>query len=213
MSGRRLHFLVTAGPTVEPIDAVRVLTNRSTGRMGYAIAGEAVRRGHDVTLVSGPVVISVPKGVRRIPVGTAREMLAACRRSFRAADVLVMAAAVSDYRPANPARRKRHKAGTHASLALVRNPDILAALCRGKGRRLAVGFALENAVSRARARRKMSRKGCDAIVVNALPSMGGKAFRGVLLPACGQDLVLGPTKEKAARMIVTWIARTLRKHR
>lgn len=200
-----MKILVTAGPTVEPLDAVRVLTNRSTGRMGHAVAAAAARRGHDVTMISGSVAFPPPRGVRVVRVGAAREMLAVCRRVFPRADALVMAAAVSDYRPARPARGKRHKTGLMISLPLVRNPDILATLCRRKGKRLAVGFALENSLDLQGARKKMRRKGADAIILNALESMGGAAFRGILLPSAGRPVPLGPHKASAARRIVAWI--------
>ncbi len=202
---RRFRFLITAGPTVEPIDAVRFLSNRSSGRIGYAIAAAARRRGHHVTLISGPVSLAPPLGVRLIRVRTTHEMLMACRRAFRRTDVLVMAAAVADYRPARPARAKRSKKGPRLSLPLVRNPDILATLCRAKGKRLVVGFALENALSPGTALAKLRRKRCDAIVLNALGSLGGEAFRGWLLSVGKRSLPLGLTKVRAAGRLVAWI--------
>ena len=199
-----MRILITAGPTVEPLDAVRFLSNRSSGRLGYEIAKRARARGHAVTLVSGPVALAAPRGVRLVRVESAREMLAACRREFRRADVLVMAAAVADYRPANALARKRHKQGAKVMLSLVRNPDLLAALCRRKGKRVAVGFALENSLSTRVALSKMRAKGCDAIVLNALPSMGGEGFRAVLLEG-RRAIRLGPDKRRAAAKIVRWL--------
>lgn len=203
---RPLRVLVTAGPTVEPVDAVRVLSNRSTGAMGYAVAAAAVARGHRVTLVSGPTALPAPCGARLVRVQTARQMLAVCRKAFARADALVMAAAVSDHRPARPARFKRRKGPRRMSLALLRNPDVLATLAARKGKRAVVGFALENDLSLAAARAKMRRKRCDAVVVNALSAMGSaRTYRGALLSRDGARRTLGPSKAAAGRRIILWV--------
>ncbi len=162
----RLKFLVTAGPTREPLDPVRYLSNRSSGRMGYAIARAAVRRGHDVILVSGPVTLNPPQEVRMEGVNTAREMLDAVERRVAWCDVLVMAAAVADWRPARPARRKIKKHRGAMTLVLRPTADILLRVRRRKGRRLFVGFAAETESLLAGARDKLRRKGLDLILAN-----------------------------------------------
>lgn len=165
LSGR--HVLVTAGPTVEPLDPVRFLSNHSSGRQGYAIAAALAKRGASVTLVSGPVSIPVPEGVRRIPVQTAREMLAACEAALPA-DVVICTAAVSDWRAKDIASGKIKKTGGGPpTLELVENPDILATLCRSPQRpRLVVGFAAETDDVLQNAQAKRLRKGCDWLVAN-----------------------------------------------
>ena len=140
-----MRFLVSAGPTREFVDPVRFLSNRSTGKMGYAVARAAVEAGHEVVLVSGPVSLESPPGLAAfVPVVSARDMLAALRRALAAADALVMTAAVADFRPARVSRRKIHKGAMPDSIRLVPNPDILAALARRKGRRVFVGFAADS---------------------------------------------------------------------
>jgi phosphopantothenoylcysteine decarboxylase / phosphopantothenate---cysteine ligase len=169
MARGRLHIVVTAGPTREYIDPVRFLSNESSGRMGFAIAAEGVRRGHKVTLIAGPVHQDTPKGVRRIDVMSARDMLAAVRTAFGKADALIMAAAVADFRPKRKLAgkwRKKDDGREVASLELVRNPDILQTVARRKGSRLVVGFALETGDGLRRARRKLQAKNADFIVLN-----------------------------------------------
>ena len=163
------HLVVTAGPTREYIDPVRYLSNESSGRMGFEIARAAAAKGFQVTLVSGPVHLETPKGVRRVDVGCARDMLAATRLAFRQADVLFMAAAVADWRPARRLAGKwRAKDGgkERARIDLVRNPDVLATLAKSKGERLVVGFALETGDGERRALAKLKRKQLDYIVLN-----------------------------------------------
>lgn len=176
LAGRRV--LVTAGPTAEPVDAVRYLTNRSSGKMGYAVAEAAAARGAEVTLVSGPVALDPPPGARVVPVGTAEEMLAAARAPFAEADVAVFAAAVADLRPARPASRKLKKGRDDAALAridLVENPDVLATLAASKAPgQFVVGFAAETDDVLANAERKLASKGADLIVANDVSE--GRAF-------------------------------------
>lgn len=168
--------LVTAGGTREPIDPVRALTNRSSGKMGFAIAAEAARRGAEVVLVAGPTPLPTPGGVRRIDVETALAMRDAVQQEFARATIVVMSAAVSDFRPADPAPRKLRKEdlppGSEITLELVRNPDILAELCAQKGDRLVVGFAAESHDLVESARRKLKRKGCDLLVANDVTRAG-----------------------------------------
>ena len=173
LAGR--HAVVTAGPTFEPIDPVRGLTNRSSGKQGYAIAGALAALGARVTLVSGPVALTAPAGVERVQVETAQEMQAAVEAALPA-DVAVMSAAVSDWRVDGVASGKIKKApGGPPSLALIENPDILAGVSApGKNRpKLVIGFAAETADLEANARAKLSRKGCDWIVGN---DVSGEVF-------------------------------------
>jgi phosphopantothenoylcysteine decarboxylase/phosphopantothenate--cysteine ligase len=162
--------LVTAGGTREPVDAVRFLGNRSSGKMGYAVAEEAARRGAEVVLVSGPSALATPAGVRRVDVGTALEMRDAVLAELERATLVVKAAAVADFRPREAAAGKLRKedlpADAGLTLELVRNPDILAEICARKGGRIVVGFAAESGDLVATARRKLARKGCDLLVAN-----------------------------------------------
>ena len=171
LAGRRV--VVTAGPTWEAVDPVRVLANRSTGRMGFALARAAARRGATVELVHGPVAIEPPVGVTAEAVESAVQMAAATRRAAEQADVVIMAAAVADYRAAERATQKRKKRdlGSSTSLALVRNPDILGELGqaraeRGVARPLLVGFAAETERVIEEAVAKLGAKRCDLVVAN-----------------------------------------------
>ena len=176
LAGRRV--MVTAGPTVEPIDPVRYLTNRSSGKTGYAIARAAAARGADVTLVSGPVALPEPEGMRTVHVETAREMLSAAQRAFAAADIAVFSAAVADMRPREAAAHKLKKGAGDArldTLELVENPDILATLGAAKRPgQVVVGFAAETDDVVANAQRKLSSKHADLVVGNVVG--GGRAF-------------------------------------
>ena len=173
LAGRRV--LVTSGPTHEPIDPVRYLANRSSGRQGHAIAAAAAAAGAEVTLVSGPVQIQDPAGVRVIAVETARAMLAAVETALPA-DIAVFTAAVGDWRPASVGANKIKKdGGDPAPLVLVENPDILATIAARSSDRptLVVGFAAETDDVLANARRKIARKGCDLLVANDVSASGG----------------------------------------
>ncbi len=162
--------LVTAGGTRERIDAVRVLANRSSGKMGFAIAEEAALRGADVTLVAGPVALPTPDGVRRIDVETAAEMFDAVFAELPRISIVVKAAAVADFRPkataAGKIKKERLAEGEGLRIDLEQTPDILAELCKEKGDRIVVGFAAESEDVVASAQRKLARKGCDLIVAN-----------------------------------------------
>lgn len=158
--------LVTAGPTREPLDPIRFLSNRSSGRMGYAVATAAARRGAQVTLVAGPTHLPAPLGVRVILVETAEEMRAAVLREAAAATIVVKAAAVADYRAAAPASTKIRRGAPGLALDLVPTPDILAELGRDRAGRFLVGFAAETHDLRAAARAKLEAKGIDLIVAN-----------------------------------------------
>jgi len=171
LQGRRA--LVTAGPTFEPIDPVRGMTNRSSGKQGYAVAQALAGVGAEVTLVSGPTALPVPFGVTRVDVQTAMEMEAACRAALPV-DIAVCVAAVADWRPESIAGRKIKKTGGEGVMRLVENPDILAGLSKpGPERpRIVVGFAAETNDVEAYARAKLKSKGCDLIVAN---TVGGAA--------------------------------------
>ena len=159
--------LITAGPTHEPIDPVRFITNRSSGRMGFALAKMARRRGADVTLISGPTHLPVPRGnVRFISVGTASEMREAVLEHYKECSVIIKAAAVSDYHPKFVSDQKLKKLNAHASLELERNPDIIGEIGSLKGNRVLVGFAAETTDLTANARKKLEEKHLDLIVAN-----------------------------------------------
>ena len=165
LAGKRI--VITAGPTHEPIDPVRFIGNRSSGKMGIALAREAARRGAKVTLVLGPTSLDVPRGVKCVRVQTAAEMLQAALSAFQTADAAICAAAVADYTPAAPADHKLKKANERLDcIELVETVDILAELSRQKGERCVIGFAAETDSVVEYAERKLARKGCDAIIAN-----------------------------------------------
>jgi phosphopantothenoylcysteine decarboxylase/phosphopantothenate--cysteine ligase len=166
------HVLVTAGPTREPVDPVRYLSNRSSGRMGYALATLALRRGAQVTLVTGPTALRPPPGARVIAVETAGEMREAVAGTLAGATLVIKAAAVGDYRVAAPAAEKIRSKQTGLTLTLVPNPDILAEVGRAKGSRFLVGFAAETTDLRASARSKLEAKGVDLMVGNEVGRPG-----------------------------------------
>jgi len=170
LNGRTV--LVTAGPTREDLDPVRFLTNRSSGKMGYALAEAAARRGAHVILISGPTDLAVPEGVDWVPVRSSEEMREAVLARSSEADVVIMAAAVADYRPSyvHPTKLKRTSEGITLELEPV--PDILAELGRDKGSRILVGFAAETENVAASARAKLERKGVDMIVANDVTQEG-----------------------------------------
>ncbi|HOX08282.1 MAG TPA: phosphopantothenoylcysteine decarboxylase [Planctomycetota bacterium] len=187
--GCGLRILVTAGPTCEDIDDVRCITNRSSGRMGLAVVAEALRRGHEVDLVLGPVEIAPPAGARVTRIRNARDLLAACQRLFPGCDALVAAAAVADYRPARRTAGKIKKSGDGLTLRLVPNPDV-AALLGGMKRpeQTVVGFALETAAStqaRANAEAKMAAKRQDFAVLNSPAALGAGEAEVSFLTAGG----------------------------
>jgi phosphopantothenoylcysteine decarboxylase/phosphopantothenate--cysteine ligase len=161
-----VRFVVTAGPTREPIDPVRFLSNRSSGKMGYAIAEAAVAAGHDVNLISGPASIPAPSGVKIISIMTSDELHDAVHRAVRDCDVLVMCAAVSDFKPATVERRKMQKRKTPFALELIPTRDILASLPRENRKFFVVGFAAETHELETKAREKLLAKNCDMIVAN-----------------------------------------------
>lgn len=183
LSGKKI--LVTAGPTAEPIDPVRLLTNRSSGRQGFAIAGALAELGAEVTLVAGPVHLPTPKGVKRVDIETAVQMQAVCLAALPL-DAAICVAAVADWRPATEGQQKIKKgASGPPSLTLVENPDILAGLAKpGPARpKLVIGFAAETQDVEAHARAKLAKKGCDWIIANDVtqPGVMGGADNAVLI--------------------------------
>ncbi len=168
-----MKFLITAGPTREPLDPVRYLTNRSSGRMGYALAGAARHEGHEVLLISGPTTLDVPAGVDFIPVETAQQMYDAVRDMIKGVDVAILCAAVADYRPVACADHKIKKNAEKLVLELERTPDILGSMrsvfgFTGK----LIGFAAETNDVIAYGRDKLQRKQCDIIVANDVSKPG-----------------------------------------
>jgi phosphopantothenoylcysteine decarboxylase/phosphopantothenate--cysteine ligase len=211
LSGKRV--LVTSGPTQEPIDPVRFLSNRSSGRQGHAVARAAAKAGAEVILVSGPVELPDPSGVSTIHVQTASEMLAAAENALPA-DVAIFAAAVSDWR-AEPAAEKLKKAsGKRARIELIENPDVLATIARHRQRpKLVVGFAAETERLIDHARAKLKSKGCDWIVANDVSPDTG-VFGGVqntvhLVTAGGVESWPPQSKQAVADRLMRRIADTL----
>jgi len=205
----RSQVLITAGPTREAVDPVRYLTNHSTGKMGYALALEARRRGHSVVLISGPTELPDPVGVRVIRVESAHDMFLACQREALHSQVIIKAAAVADFSPvrASAGKLKKEQLGSEWSLAMQRTPDILAWL--GEHKRpgqVLVGFALETDDAEHNARRKLVNKNCDMVVLNhALrprSGFGGDDNTISLVTAQGQLDLLPMSKLDCARAIL-----------
>jgi phosphopantothenoylcysteine decarboxylase/phosphopantothenate--cysteine ligase len=165
-------LLVTAGPTCEDIDPVRYITNRSSGKMGYAVAEAGARRGANVVLITGPTALATPKGVERVDVRTAEEMMAAARKHFPPCSLAIFAAAVADYRPAEPASSKIKRSKEALTIRLEPNADILATLAKEKGGRIVVGFAAETEQVAENARKKLAQKNADLIVANDVTAQG-----------------------------------------
>lgn len=167
-------ILITAGPTREPLDPVRFITNRSSGKMGYAVAEAARDLGAEVTLVSGPVNLAAPENIQRISVETAQQMLEACQAAVQHADIFIATAAVADYTPAEVAPQKIKKSANQLSLALTKTTDILATLSLANPRLFSVGFAAETNDVLTYARSKLERKGLQMVAANLVGE--GKAF-------------------------------------
>jgi phosphopantothenoylcysteine decarboxylase / phosphopantothenate---cysteine ligase len=161
-----VRIVVTAGPTREPLDPVRFLSNRSSGKMGYAIAEAAIEASHQVTLISGPVNLCAPANVRFESVNTSDEMFEAVQRATRACDVLVMCAAVADYKPGSYSHEKIKKKSTTLQLELIPTRDILVSLANQDHSLFVVGFAAETENVAANAEKKLREKKCDLVVAN-----------------------------------------------
>ena len=162
-----MKFLITAGPTREPLDPVRYISNRSSGKMGYAIAEAALAEAHDVTLISGPAIVEPPRDANLIPVSTSDEMFEAVHRDADKCDICVLCAAVADYKPANVSSTKIKKRGAKFSLELIPTRDILDSLGHKQDRQFVlVGFAAETDHVEENATKKLRAKNCDIIVAN-----------------------------------------------
>ncbi|MBS0384931.1 MAG: bifunctional phosphopantothenoylcysteine decarboxylase/phosphopantothenate--cysteine ligase CoaBC [Proteobacteria bacterium] len=203
------NAIVTAGPTLEALDPVRFLSNRSSGKQGYAIAAALSQLGASVTLVSGPTNLSVSPGVKRIDVESARDMLAACEGALPV-DVAVMVAAVADWRPSKTAKKKIKKGEAAESIELTENPDILATLSKKTKKRpaLVIGFAAETDNVEANARAKIARKGCDWIVANDVSGevMGGDDNQVMLITRDSAQLWPRMSKDLVAQKLAAEIA-------
>ena len=203
LSGRRV--LVTAGPTREAIDPVRFISNRSSGKMGFAVAAAAVDAGAEVTLVAGPVSLATPPGVRRIDVESTTQMQLRVHEAIEGVDIFIAAAAVADYRPESPAGQKIKKNAESMSLDLSRAPDILASVAALEDRPYVVGFAAETENLAENARSKMERKGLDMIAANLVGP--GKGFDvdenalHVIWKAGQKELAIAPKTDLAGELV------------
>ena len=205
-----LKLLVTAGPTVEDLDPVRFISNRSSGKMGYALAARAAARGARVWLVSGPTTLPAPAGAERQLVRSTLDMQRAVEALFEQVDGAILAAAPADYRAKEVAAQKIKRGAASRSIELVENPDIAAGLGRHKGRRLLVVFAMETEKGPERAREKLARKGGDLIVLNMLNDEGagfaGDTNRVTLIDVSGREEALPLlSKSAVADRILDWV--------
>lgn len=207
-----MKILITAGPTREPLDPVRYLTNRSSGKMGYALAQAALEAGHQVTLISGPTALTAPEGVSLIRIETTRQMFEAVRDHLSGQDVAIFSAAVADYRPAAIAEQKIKKTGETLTLTLEKTEDIL-----GSARSLfgytgfLVGFAAETQHLLAHAEEKRQRKGCDLLIANDVsqPGIGfdsGENEVTLCLPDAAPIPLPRQTKAALARELLAFIS-------
>ncbi len=191
-------ILITAGPTQEPLDPVRYISNRSSGKMGYAIADEAAKRGARVILISGPVTVPEPRNVHVIPVRTANEMRKTVMDNLAESTIIIKNAAVADYHVSNVPRQKLKKTAARLSLELDPTPDILAEIGQQKGDRLLIGFAAETHNLIEEARRKMISKNCDMLVGNLVDQegLGFESDRNEveMITRSGQTIHAGPAR-------------------
>jgi phosphopantothenoylcysteine decarboxylase/phosphopantothenate--cysteine ligase len=214
LAGKRV--VVTAGPTQEPIDPVRVVTNRSSGKMGYAIAAAAQRAGATVTLVSGPTALRAPAGVALIAIETAQELSDAVLAALPGADAVIMAAAIADYRPAQPSDRKLKKRehGDVMAIEMTRTPDVLQAIVAKRDpRTIVVGFKAETGDAVAEASRMLREKKLDLVVANDVTAegsrFGGDTNQVTLVSADGAEALPLLSKHEVARRLVAKIAERL----
>lgn len=216
LAGRRI--VVTAGPTLEPIDPVRVVTNRSSGKMGYAIAEAAKRAGAEVRLITGPTALRVPAGVSVVRIETASELADAVLAALPGADAVIMAAAIADYRPAKPSgqKLKKREQGDEVSLTLVRNPDVLeAVVAKREAGTLVVGFKAETGDAVAEASRMLREKKLDLVVANDVTATGSEfgsdTDQVTLVSADGAESLPLLPKREVARRLVAKIAERLQR--
>ncbi|MFA5094873.1 MAG: phosphopantothenoylcysteine decarboxylase [Candidatus Omnitrophota bacterium] len=201
-----MRILVTAGPTREFLDPIRYISNSSTGYFGYRIAAEAVRRGHEVALVSGPVTIAPPAGAEFIPVVSALEMEKAVKKLFFKADCLIMTAAVADYRPERFSRTKIKKRGKTLNVKMRLNPDILSWAGRNKGKRKVIGFALETESTVKNALAKLKAKKADLMFAIGMKGGAGPFGDRKICIKClknaGRPENVFSTKDEIARFVL-----------
>lgn len=207
MKRKKIRFLISAGPTREPIDSVRFISNYSSGILGYSLASEAQRRGHKVILVSGPAAIERPKGIKCVLVQTALEMRSALRKAFKNCDCLVMNAAVCDYRPLKFSKKKIKKTTEKFSLELIKNPDILEELSFDKKDRLLIGFAVETEHVFKNAFKKLKNKHLDAIVVSKIsrfnvPFGGGRVSVDIIDKEGAVQKIVNSTKAELSEKLL-----------
>jgi len=214
LAGKRI--IVTAGPTLEPIDPVRVVTNRSSGKMGYAVAAAAQRAGAEVTLVTGPTALRGPAGVTTVAIETAQELSDAVLAALPGADAVIMAAAIADYRPAAPADRKLKKRdqGDTMSIDMIRTPDVLQRIVAKRDpRTIVVGFKAETGDAVAEASRMLREKKLDLVVANDVTAegsrFGGDTNQVTLVSADGAEVLPLLSKHEVARRLVAKIAERL----
>jgi phosphopantothenoylcysteine decarboxylase/phosphopantothenate--cysteine ligase len=205
-------ILVSAGPTCEDLDPVRFISNRSSGKMGYAVAEAAVKRGARVILVSGPVNLETPAGVERVDVRTAEEMRRAVAERFADTSIAILAAAVADYRPAQPRPEKIKKGSAPLAISLDPTTDILAEVAKNKGNKIVVGFAAETDHVAENARKKLASKNADLIVANDVTTEGAGFDRDTnvvtLFSRDGRDLALPKMlKSEVAQRILDEVLR------
>ena len=198
-----MRILITAGPTREYFDSVRFISNPSSGKMGYALAVEAARRGHVVTLISGPVALPEPNGVNMMLVTSAKEMFDASVSSFADCDAAILTAAVCDYRPARRLDRKLQKRNCIRTVELEPTDDICAHLGQIKERRVVIGFAMEDHDHRAHAQAKLERKRCDAVVLNGPENVGAdQASVEILRADAGWSAPVAGSKTRIAGVVL-----------
>jgi len=198
-----MNILVTAGPTREFFDSVRFISNPSSGKMGFAIAEVAVDRGHEVTLIAGPVALDDPPGVQVRRVVSARQMFEASIAAFEGAQAAIMTAAVCDYRPVNPLGKKLAKSDQPRQVTLEATDDICAFLGGQKGNRVVIGFAMEDHDHQAHAQEKLLRKQCDAIVLNGPGNVGSDMAEVQFLQTGGHwRAPISDTKIHIAKLVV-----------
>jgi phosphopantothenoylcysteine decarboxylase/phosphopantothenate--cysteine ligase len=197
------RILITSGPTRQYLDPVRYLTNASSGRMGKALAEAALERGHEVTIVSGPVEVTYPEQACVVPVISTEEMLLKCQELFSNCDGLIGVAAPCDYRPIRVAEAKIAKTGQPLVLHLIETPDVVATLGAAKTHQWLVGFALETDDQRLRALAKLEKKSCDLMVLNGPQAMHSDSNEVEVLDATGAVVAsLSGLKEDVARAII-----------
>ena len=208
--GKRV--LITAGPTFEPIDTVRGITNRSSGKMGYAVAEAAAQAGATVTIVSGPTALATPKAVTRVDVTTAREMHAAVMARAASADIFIGVAAVADYHVVNAADHKLKKEGGMPVIQLAENPDILADVARLKPAPFCVGFAAETENLRQYAQAKRRKKGIPLLAANLAQHAFGRDDNALtLFDDAGEHHLPRASKAEIARQLIAHIVKTMQK--